>query len=284
MNDDVMAWVYRLFWGANPHHGYFDRPGLSAKQAFENLQRLLAERIDLGHGEHVLDVGFGYGEAAMRLARERGCRVTGITNSASGVRIARYFARRRGLDGRVDFRLLEAERLGELGPGEFDAVWCLEAAEFIADKPRLFRDWYAAMKPGGRVVFSGLVSADAVTEADYGRYLEPISTGFNMPRYASFSENAGWLGDAGFADIAIEDLTREVLPTGEQSARLLRKPMVRAMCKLAPKGVRRELEVFPLVFEAYAQGSLRYGMFTAKKSGESGKVRQSKSIHKDTRH
>ena len=43
--------------------------------------RRICDRLGLGAGDHVLEIGCGWGGFALHAARERGCRVTGVTIS-----------------------------------------------------------------------------------------------------------------------------------------------------------------------------------------------------------
>ena len=55
----------------------------------ERLTSLLAERLNLGPGDRVLDVGCGRGVSALLLARERGCQVVGMDLGGRNVAEAR---------------------------------------------------------------------------------------------------------------------------------------------------------------------------------------------------
>src|SRR5262249_5722497 len=54
--------------------------------------------------DQVLDVGCGSGGPAVFLAREVGCRVTGVDVNEAGIRAGLTLARQAGLEGHVDFR------------------------------------------------------------------------------------------------------------------------------------------------------------------------------------
>src|SRR5215470_2748471 len=59
---------------------------------------------DLRPSDHILDVGCGSGGPAMFLAREVGCRVTGVDFNESGIRAALALAKDTGMQNQVDFR------------------------------------------------------------------------------------------------------------------------------------------------------------------------------------
>ena len=69
-------------------------------QEYRRFFRLLR----LAAADHVLDVGCGSGGPALFLAREAGCRVTGVDVSAAGIQAGRTLARRAGRDDQVHLR------------------------------------------------------------------------------------------------------------------------------------------------------------------------------------
>ena len=65
--------------------------------------RRFARLLELAAADHVLDVGCGSGGPALLLARELGCRVTGVDVNEAGVRAGRTLARQAGLDDTAHF-------------------------------------------------------------------------------------------------------------------------------------------------------------------------------------
>ena len=61
------------------------------------------EALRIGPGDHVLEIGSGWGGFAMHAARTRGCRVTGITVSAEQLALSRQRVADAGLAERVSF-------------------------------------------------------------------------------------------------------------------------------------------------------------------------------------
>ncbi|MBI4261770.1 MAG: methyltransferase domain-containing protein [Actinobacteria bacterium] len=93
--------------------------------------RLLGERLGLGPGSHVLDVGSGRGGPALVLAGEFGCRITSVERAEEFHSVARERVREAGLDHLVE--LIHADAAGfPIEPGRYDAALCL-GASFIWD-------------------------------------------------------------------------------------------------------------------------------------------------------
>lgn len=109
----------------------------------------LADKLDLGPGARVLDIGSGTGGAARLLAAEYGCRVTGIDLTEAFCGAATEIAGWVGLDHLVDYRQGDALDLA-FEDASFDAAWTQHVAMNIADKGRLYREARRVLKPGGR--------------------------------------------------------------------------------------------------------------------------------------
>ena len=70
---------YRELWGDHVHHGLWTTGLENPTQAVENLIACVARRLELDPGQHVCDVGCGYGATAQWLAEHHGVHVTGLT-------------------------------------------------------------------------------------------------------------------------------------------------------------------------------------------------------------
>jgi ubiquinone/menaquinone biosynthesis C-methylase UbiE len=108
----------------------------------------LARAAGLHAGEEVLDIGCGIGGPSRRVARDFGCRVSGIDLSEEYCRVATLLAEHCGLAQRCTYRAADALEL-PYEDAAFDVVWSQHAAMNIADKPRLYREMHRVLKPGG---------------------------------------------------------------------------------------------------------------------------------------
>src|SRR5450755_2324401 len=68
----------------------------------------IADLLEIGANEHLLDIGSGIGGPARYLAHRFGCQVTGIDLTAEFCEVARALTRSLGLQTRVDFELGDA--------------------------------------------------------------------------------------------------------------------------------------------------------------------------------
>lgn len=108
----------------------------------------LARAAGLDASKRVLDVGSGVGGTSRCLAKEFGCRVTGIDLTDEYCRAAAMLSAKVGLTDLVDYRQGDATAL-PFADGEFDVVWTEHVAMNIPDKPRLYKEMYRVLKPGG---------------------------------------------------------------------------------------------------------------------------------------
>jgi SAM-dependent methyltransferase len=108
----------------------------------------LARAAGLDSANYVLDVGSGVGGTSRCLAKEFGCRVTGIDLTDEYCRAATMLSARIGLAHLVDFRQGDATEL-PFDDQTFDVVWTEHVAMNIPDKARLYKEMHRVLKPGG---------------------------------------------------------------------------------------------------------------------------------------
>jgi cyclopropane-fatty-acyl-phospholipid synthase len=110
--------------------------------------RTLAEQLELNPGDHVLEIGCGWGGFAEFAAREYNVRVTGVTISDEQLAYARARMEKAGLSDRVEIRRQDYRDI----EGQFDKVASIEMFEAVGEKywPSYFAKIADVLKPGGR--------------------------------------------------------------------------------------------------------------------------------------
>jgi cyclopropane-fatty-acyl-phospholipid synthase len=104
---DIDEWVFRRFLDANMFYSCacFEKKNLTLEEAQHAKCRLFMKKLLLSPGQHVLDIGCGWGGLALYLAEHADVSVTGVTLSREQLRVASDEAERRGLQNKVKFLL-----------------------------------------------------------------------------------------------------------------------------------------------------------------------------------
>jgi cyclopropane-fatty-acyl-phospholipid synthase len=155
---------YRLFLDETMTYSsaVFATPDQSLADAQHNKYRVIAENARLTRGQHVLEIGTGWGGFALYAAGERGCRVTTVTISKEQHALATDRVRAAGLDGLVDVQLRDYRDV----EGQYDAIVSIEMLEAVgADYfGTFFQVCDRALRPGGRMSLQSITFPDVAYE------------------------------------------------------------------------------------------------------------------------
>ncbi|MBL71036.1 MAG: SAM-dependent methyltransferase [Rhodobiaceae bacterium] len=118
------------------------------RDAQNQKYRALAASADIGPNDHVLEIGCGWGGFAEFVAREVGCKVTGITISNEQLAFAKNRIAMAGLQDKVDFKFCDYRDLTE----KYDRIVSIEMFEAVGESywPTYFDQVHACLKPGGK--------------------------------------------------------------------------------------------------------------------------------------
>src|SRR5258708_5703237 len=229
---------YRELWGDHVHHGLWTTGLENPAQAVENLIACVARRLELDPGQHVCDVGCGYGATAQWLTEHHGVHVTGLTISA----VQAQHASERST-GSSQLRFLWRDWvLHRLATRRVFHIFSNENSQPTAGQQKFFSPAYQNPPPQGRLPGMG-----------------------NEVEYRKFAERAG------FTVEAFEDLSLRVRRTwGVCAARLARKLLVDRSYRRFLRDARAGNRIFALtllrIWAAYQTGSMRYGLLVARNS------------------
>ena len=122
----------------------------TGQESLENAQTAkyaqLVDQMGVSPGDHILEVGCGWGGFAEYAARERGLRVTGLTISQEQLNFARERIEKAGLSGKVTLKLQDYRD----ETGYYDGIASIEMFEAVGEKywPVYFNTLRERLKPG----------------------------------------------------------------------------------------------------------------------------------------
>jgi len=153
---------------------------VTGDESMEDRQQRLCLEVfaaaDVGPDHLVVDVGFGSGEQDFLLARTTTFgRLVGFNISDRQVRYATERARQERLDGKLTFRLGEAEALPGIADASIDRLIAIECA-FYFDRPRFYRRAAEVLKPGGLLVAADIALSDRLAFLTRREDLQRVGT------------------------------------------------------------------------------------------------------------
>ncbi|MBX3156226.1 MAG: class I SAM-dependent methyltransferase [Deltaproteobacteria bacterium] len=189
----------------------------------------LCDWLELAPGDHLLEIGCGWGGMAIHAARTRGCRVTAITISREQHALAARRVAEAGLADRVDVQLRDYRELD----GTYDKLVSIEMLEAVGYEhlPGYFARCARALRPGGRFALQSITMPDERFDA-YRRRVDWMQTyifpGSLIPSLAAIR---GASRPAGLAIARADDIGPDYAPTLRTwRARFLAElPRVRAL-------------------------------------------------------
>jgi cyclopropane-fatty-acyl-phospholipid synthase len=164
---------YRLW--LDPSMTYSSARFESASQSLEEAQfgkyDALCRKLKLKSGDHVLEIGCGWGGFAVHAARNYGCRVTGVTISEAQASYARQRIADEGLQDQIEIRIQDYRHI----TGKFDKIASIEMLEAVGDKfhHSFFAKCNEVMAP------DGLLGVQMITVPDC--------------RYAGLAKGVDWI-------------------------------------------------------------------------------------------
>jgi len=126
----------------------YPRSDETLAEAEEKMLALYAERARLADGQHILDLGCGWGSLSLWLAEKfPRAHITGVSHSRPEKEFIDAEAHRRGLRN-LDIRACDMNTF-DIAPGQFDRVVSIEMFEYMKNYRLLLANIARWLKPGG---------------------------------------------------------------------------------------------------------------------------------------
>ena len=165
---DLSNDLFRLFLDERMMYSsaVYDHAGQSLEEAQFNKIDRICRKLQLMPGDHVLEIGTGWGGFALHAAGRHGCRVTTATLSRQQYELARARVAAAGLSERVEVRLTDYRDL----EGQYDKLVSIEMVEAVgaANLDTYFRQCARLLKPEGAMLLQAITIADQRYQAALG--------------------------------------------------------------------------------------------------------------------
>jgi cyclopropane fatty-acyl-phospholipid synthase-like methyltransferase len=154
---DLSEVHYRRIWHLDKsrslHYGYWDASVKNFHEALLNINKVLAEAAAIREGENILDAGCGVGGSSIWLAKEKNCRVTGISINENQINKAIALAKTFAVTEKTLFEKRDYTNT-LYSDNSFDVVWAIESVCYADDKNDFLKEAYRVLKPGGRLIIA----------------------------------------------------------------------------------------------------------------------------------
>jgi len=215
---DRITAAWRLVMGEAFHYGVFlddeaARPVEALQRAAIRLnERMLEAVLPLPPQPRVLDLGCGIGGPARWLSQAVEATVLGLSPSEVGIDLANRLS---ADDPRTSFEVGDAQHNGQ-PDDHYDLVWVMESSHLMPEKPRMIRDAYRALKPGGRFVLCDQFALDPFQLDELFAWRDDLNTldrAFGRAKMQPPTYYAEEMTAAGLVEVVHEDLTEATRPS-----------------------------------------------------------------------
>lgn len=209
---------YRFFYHKDSnavHYGFWDENVKNRQEALLNVNKFLAETVNVKSDDVVLDAGCGIGGSAIWLAKNYNVHVIGITISEKQLEEAKNLSLKNGVNPVTNFYKRDFLNSG-FDNESFSVVWAIESVCHAENKKDFLKEAYRLLKNGGRlVVDDGFLLRDVKDESEK-KNLNAFLEGMALSNLAYESEFKKSLEEVGFKNIKIYDKVKETLPSAKK--------------------------------------------------------------------
>lgn len=137
----------------------FKEEGMNLQEAQIEKYESLCSSMYLKPGDHVLEIGSGWGGNAIYMAKKYGCSVTSITISEEQYKLAKERIAQEGMSDKVEIRLKDYREV----TGQFDKIVSIEMLEAVGHEflDAYFKKCHELLKPSGILALQVITSPDS---------------------------------------------------------------------------------------------------------------------------
>jgi len=215
---DLSEVHYRLFWNLDKskslHYGYWDSSTKNFHEALLNINKILSQDSSISKNDVVLDAGCGVGGSSVWLAKNIGCRVTGISLNEKQLKQANAFALKQRVAHLTNFEQKDYTNTG-FAPGSFDVIWAIESVCYVPDKSEFIEEAFRLLKKGGRLVIADFFKKDEL-EIQPAEQVRRWANGWAIEDYATREKFEQQLLRAGFSNIRFKNANAAIMRSAKR--------------------------------------------------------------------
>lgn len=211
----------------------------------------IGEKLALGPGQQLMDLGAGSGWPGLYLAASSGCDITLVDLPPEGLAIAAARAKRDRLPGACSVAVADGRAL-PYGDKSFDAITHSDVLCCLPGKQRVLAECRRTLRDGGQMIFTVITVAPDLSEKDRVRAIElgpPYVTA--EPGYEEMLRLTGW------TPVGQADLTAQFLDSAKTFLKVDRANEADLAGLLGEEDYRLRLTKDADLIDAIATGFLR---------------------------
>jgi tocopherol O-methyltransferase len=202
----------KQFMSTGFHFGYYERGINSYEQATKNMNNYIGRLLAINNRQplHIFDAGCGVGATSLYLAAQHPhVFFTGLALAPAEIKLARQNQRKKHIR---NARFLVGNYTHTTFPSKsFDGVFALESFEYAANKKNAIQEMYRILIPGGKIVIvDGFLCKDTPSNSFMKKIYSQDLEQRALQQYASIQKMKTYLRTAGFTDIRIQDLSKNI--------------------------------------------------------------------------
>jgi ubiquinone/menaquinone biosynthesis C-methylase UbiE len=194
------------------HFGYYEKGVINYRQAIQNMNKYISGLLELGtgHALDILEAGCGIGATSRYLARQHPeCHFTGISLGIEEIELAKKLQKDQNLKN-IKFISGNYNNTG-FKNNSFDRTFALESIVYAVNKKDVINEISRILKPSGKVVIiDGFFPKNQPSSSFLKSAYMVLLSKRSIPGIVSLQEIQSYLTSAGFTDIIIHDLSKNI--------------------------------------------------------------------------
>mmetsp|Transcript_67045 Transcript_67045/g.187494 ORF Transcript_67045/g.187494 Transcript_67045/m.187494 type:complete len:363 (-) Transcript_67045:120-1208(-) len=164
----------------------------------------MADKLDIGPGKKVLDVGCGRGRIAHHVASYTGAKVVGLNIDKTQIALGREFAAATNMSNQLEFFEGNYNNPLPFEDATFDALYHVQALTYAKDLVALLKEMNRVLKPGAKISFLDWFKLKAYNpeDAHHKKLMREVKAVIGAVKTPDPEEYAAALAEAGFEIIS----------------------------------------------------------------------------------